>query len=206
MRRSIEARAHAGRRSGHSRVWTWPGLTSTRLSRAVCTRRSRSTPSRRALSNDLVAAGHLGCKTGRGLYGDYDGEAIAALTERRARMLLALERLTQEPEEDASAPPKRPDPRVADLKPAALTRDADCAVIRLHPWIHSLMRVHRARVCGIENAAAMVDGEPTSAVVAGRPRRVTAGSGTELRCRAWRQRASSACWRTPFRTASVRRN
>ena len=50
-----------------------------------------------------------------------------------------------------------------------------------------LMRAQRARVCGIENAAAMVDGEPTGAVVAGRPRRVTAGSGTELRCRGWRQ-------------------
>jgi 3-hydroxybutyryl-CoA dehydrogenase len=53
---------------------------------------------------DLVAAGNLGCKTGRGLYGDYDGEAIAALTERRARMLLALERLTQKPEAGPSAP------------------------------------------------------------------------------------------------------
>jgi 3-hydroxybutyryl-CoA dehydrogenase len=41
----------------------------------------------------LVAEGHLGCKTGRGLYGDYDDEAIVALHRRRARVLLGLERL-----------------------------------------------------------------------------------------------------------------
>ena len=42
---------------------------------------------------ELVAEGHLGCKTGRGLYGDYDDEAIGALRRRRAQVLLALERL-----------------------------------------------------------------------------------------------------------------
>jgi 3-hydroxybutyryl-CoA dehydrogenase len=41
----------------------------------------------------LVAEGHLGCKTGRGLYGDYDAEAIGALQRRRARVLLALQEL-----------------------------------------------------------------------------------------------------------------
>jgi 3-hydroxybutyryl-CoA dehydrogenase len=41
----------------------------------------------------LVADGHLGCKTGRGLYGAYDEEAIGALSRRRAEVLLALERL-----------------------------------------------------------------------------------------------------------------
>jgi 3-hydroxybutyryl-CoA dehydrogenase len=46
----------------------------------------------------LVAAGALGCKTGRGLYGDYDEAAIAALTRRRAKILLALERLAGEPD------------------------------------------------------------------------------------------------------------
>ena len=44
---------------------------------------------------ELVAEGHLGCKTGRGLYGDYDDEAIAALRRRRAQVLLALERLNR---------------------------------------------------------------------------------------------------------------
>ncbi len=43
----------------------------------------------------LVAEGHLGCKTGRGLYGDYDDQAIEALTRRRARVLLALEQLNR---------------------------------------------------------------------------------------------------------------
>lgn len=42
---------------------------------------------------DLVAEGHLGCKTGRGIYGDYDDEAILALRRRRARVHLSLERL-----------------------------------------------------------------------------------------------------------------
>lgn len=42
---------------------------------------------------DLVAAGHLGCKTESGLYGQYDEEAIRALRRRRARILLGLERL-----------------------------------------------------------------------------------------------------------------
>jgi 3-hydroxybutyryl-CoA dehydrogenase len=46
----------------------------------------------------LVAAGALGCKTGQGLYGDYDDAAIAALTRRRTKILLALERLAGEPE------------------------------------------------------------------------------------------------------------
>jgi 3-hydroxybutyryl-CoA dehydrogenase len=41
----------------------------------------------------LVAEGHLGCKTGRGLYGNYDDETIEALRRRRAQVLLALERL-----------------------------------------------------------------------------------------------------------------
>ncbi|HEY3945052.1 MAG TPA: 3-hydroxyacyl-CoA dehydrogenase family protein [Solirubrobacteraceae bacterium] len=44
---------------------------------------------------ELVAEGHLGCKTGRGLYGDYDDEAIAALRRRGAQVLLALERLNR---------------------------------------------------------------------------------------------------------------
>jgi 3-hydroxybutyryl-CoA dehydrogenase len=42
----------------------------------------------------LVAEGHLGCKTGRGLYGDYDDDAIATLRRRRAHLLLTLERLS----------------------------------------------------------------------------------------------------------------
>jgi 3-hydroxybutyryl-CoA dehydrogenase len=42
---------------------------------------------------ELVAEGHLGCKTGRGLYGDYDEDAIEALRRRRAQVLLALEQL-----------------------------------------------------------------------------------------------------------------
>jgi 3-hydroxybutyryl-CoA dehydrogenase len=41
----------------------------------------------------LVAEGHLGCKTGRGLYGNYDDEAIRTLERRRARVLLALAQL-----------------------------------------------------------------------------------------------------------------
>jgi 3-hydroxybutyryl-CoA dehydrogenase len=41
----------------------------------------------------LVAAGALGCKSGRGLYGRYDDAAIAALGERRRRVLTALEGL-----------------------------------------------------------------------------------------------------------------
>ncbi len=41
----------------------------------------------------LVAEGHLGCKTGRGLYGDYDDAAIEALRRSRAQVLLALEEL-----------------------------------------------------------------------------------------------------------------
>jgi len=48
-------------------------------------------PSRSATA--LVAAGELGCKTGRGLYGDYDEATVAALTRRRTSILLALERL-----------------------------------------------------------------------------------------------------------------
>jgi 3-hydroxybutyryl-CoA dehydrogenase len=44
----------------------------------------------------LVAAGELGCKTGRGLYGAYDGDAIAALVHRRTAVLLALEGLVRE--------------------------------------------------------------------------------------------------------------
>jgi 3-hydroxybutyryl-CoA dehydrogenase len=50
-----------------------------------------SEPARPA--KDLVAGGHLGCKTGRGLYGDYDDEAIEALRQRRARVLIALQQL-----------------------------------------------------------------------------------------------------------------
>jgi hypothetical protein len=41
----------------------------------------------------LVAEGHLGCKTGRGLYGNYDDETIEALRRRRAQVLLALDEL-----------------------------------------------------------------------------------------------------------------
>jgi 3-hydroxybutyryl-CoA dehydrogenase len=44
---------------------------------------------------ELVAQGHLGCKTGRGLSGDYDEEAIGALRRRRAQVLLALEQLNR---------------------------------------------------------------------------------------------------------------
>ncbi len=51
----------------------------------------------------LVAAGALGCKTRRGLYGDYDDDAIAALAHRRTRVLLALEGLANESEAHSAA-------------------------------------------------------------------------------------------------------
>ena len=54
-----------------------------------------SEPARSATA--LVAAGDLGCKTGRGLYGAYDPDAVSALVRRRTRVLLALERLAGEP-------------------------------------------------------------------------------------------------------------
>ena len=38
----------------------------------------------------LVSEGSLGCKSGRGLLGDYDREALAALAARRVRVLLGL--------------------------------------------------------------------------------------------------------------------
>jgi 3-hydroxybutyryl-CoA dehydrogenase len=56
----------------------------------------------------LVGAGHLGCKTGRGLYGDYDERTILALIRRRARVLLALERLTTSADDDEPIVPRRP--------------------------------------------------------------------------------------------------
>jgi 3-hydroxybutyryl-CoA dehydrogenase len=45
---------------------------------------------------ELVEDGHLGCKTGRGLYGSYDEATINALQRRRTSVLLALERLADE--------------------------------------------------------------------------------------------------------------
>ena len=45
-------------------------------------------------------SGRLGCKTGRGLYGSYDSDAIAALGRRRARVLLALEQLAHDSDAD----------------------------------------------------------------------------------------------------------
>lgn len=57
-------------------------------------------PARSALA--LVAAGALGCKTGRGLYGAYDQDAVAELERRRASVLLALERISRD--RDGSAP------------------------------------------------------------------------------------------------------
>lgn len=38
----------------------------------------------------LVSEGSLGCKSGRGLLGDYDRDALAALAARRVRVLLGL--------------------------------------------------------------------------------------------------------------------
>jgi 3-hydroxybutyryl-CoA dehydrogenase len=60
---------------------------------------SRGTEPAESVSR-LVAEGALGCKTGRGLYGEYDDEAVTSLARRRARVLLALARL----EGDAGAP------------------------------------------------------------------------------------------------------
>lgn len=42
---------------------------------------------------ELVAQGALGCKSGRGLYGDYRDDEITALVERRAAVLAELARL-----------------------------------------------------------------------------------------------------------------
>jgi 3-hydroxybutyryl-CoA dehydrogenase len=42
---------------------------------------------------ELVAQGALGCKSGRGLYGDYREDEITALIERRAAVLAELARL-----------------------------------------------------------------------------------------------------------------
>jgi 3-hydroxybutyryl-CoA dehydrogenase len=42
---------------------------------------------------ELVAQGALGCKSGRGLYGDYLDDEITALVERRAAVLAGLARL-----------------------------------------------------------------------------------------------------------------
>lgn len=46
-----------------------------------------------ALLQRLVSDGALGTKTGRGLYGEYDGAAIHALRERRMAALLAMSEL-----------------------------------------------------------------------------------------------------------------
>ncbi len=59
--------------------------------RPVHLRRDDSEPARSATA--LVARGDLGCKTGRGLFGDYDESVVAALIRRRTSVLLALERL-----------------------------------------------------------------------------------------------------------------
>jgi 3-hydroxybutyryl-CoA dehydrogenase len=56
----------------------------------------------------LVAGGDLGCKTGRGLYGDYDADAIAALGQRRTRVLIALERLAHGSDPEAAGPAPSP--------------------------------------------------------------------------------------------------
>jgi 3-hydroxybutyryl-CoA dehydrogenase len=61
-----------------------------------------SEPARSATA--LVAAGNLGCKTGRGLYGAYDPDTVSALVARRTGVLLALERLAGEPERAPAAP------------------------------------------------------------------------------------------------------
>jgi 3-hydroxybutyryl-CoA dehydrogenase len=42
---------------------------------------------------ELVARGDLGCKSGRGLYGGYGEEEVAALLERRAAVLIELPKL-----------------------------------------------------------------------------------------------------------------
>ena len=38
----------------------------------------------------LVEEGALGCKTGRGLYGEYGADTVATLSRRRANVLLTL--------------------------------------------------------------------------------------------------------------------
>jgi 3-hydroxybutyryl-CoA dehydrogenase len=45
-----------------------------------------------AVLEEAVAEGTLGCKSGRGLLGEYPADAIAALTARRDRMLQAISR------------------------------------------------------------------------------------------------------------------
>lgn len=55
----------------------------------------------------LLADSALGCKTGRGLRGSYDGEAVALLRRRVARVLLGLGRLRAEFEAGSSSPTGR---------------------------------------------------------------------------------------------------